>query len=356
MMRPWISTAIAVLLTPAFTLAIDTVKRRDGTSVGGEVKTVSREGVVVFQKVGNKETPVPANEILEIDWDIEPAEFGLARGHEAAGLDYKLALESLEEAAEKAKALDPEKGQPKFVQADINYYGARIAAKMAMKDPTLAADAIKKLTDFTKAQRDNYRLFEAQELLAEVALRSGDAPTADSAFNLLTQAPWGDTKMLGKIGLARVLLSQGNLAGAKAGFDEVAAMETKSPAEVSRKLQAQLGQATCLQKQMQGAEALKIIEQVIEQATVEETRTLAEAYVRQGDCLAMSGQNVKDAVLAYLHVDVIPALAEETDYHAESLYHLSKLWGAISQPARAAEAAAKLQQLYPNSEWAKKKD
>jgi tetratricopeptide (TPR) repeat protein len=349
MKRPWISAAVAVLLGPVSAFAIDTVKRREGNDVGGEVKTISRTEVVVFQKVGNKEIPIPANEVVDIDWDGEPAEFGVARGHEAAG-NYPLALEQLTEAADKAKGLDAK------IKADINFYIARSAARAAMADPAQSADAIQKLKAFTSAERENFRFFEAQELLAEVALRSNDVPVADTAFNSLTQAPWPDTKMLGKVGLARVLLASNNLAGAKTGFDEVAAMETKTPAETSRKLQAMLGQATCLLKQTQPAEALKIIDQVIEQATIEETRTLAEAYVRQGDCLAASGAGAKDAILSYLHVDVIPALAEERDYHAEALYHLSKLWGAVTQPSRAAEAAAKLQQLYPNSPWAQKKD
>lgn len=349
MKRSWISAAVALMLAPVTAFAIDTVKRRDGTEASGEVKKVSRTEVVVFQKVGNKEIPIPANEVVEVDWDGEPAEFGVARGHEAAG-NFPLAVEQLTEAADKAQGLDAK------IKADINFYLARAAARAALADPAQAADAIAKLKAFTSSERENFRFFEAQELLAEVALRAKDAPAADTAFNSLTQAPWPDTKMLGKIGLARVLLASDNLAGAKTGFDEVAAMETKTPAETSRKLQAMLGQATCLLKQTQPAEALKIIDQVIEQATIEETRTLAEAYVRQGDCLAASGAGAKDAILAYLHVDVIPALAEEREFHAEALYHLSKLWGAVTQPARAAEASAKLQQLYPNSPWAQKKE
>lgn len=356
MKRSWISAAVAVLLTPVTTFAIDIVKRRDGMEVGGEVKAISRTEVTVFQKVGNKENKIPANEVVDIDWDAEPAEFGVARGHEAAG-NYPLALEQLGEAVEKAKSLDPTKvPHPEFIRADIDFYLARAHARAAMGDPAKSAEAIQKLKAFVTAERDNFRFYEVQELLAEVALRANDTPAADSSFNSLTQAPWTDTKMLGKIGLARVLLASNNITGAKAGFDEVAAMETKTPAETSRKLQAMLGQATCLLKQNQGADALKIIDQVIEQATVDETRILAEAYVRQGDCLALSGQNAKDAILAYLHVDVIPALAEEADFHAEALYHLSKLWGAVTQSGRAADAAGRLQQLYPNSPWAQKKD
>ncbi len=345
----WLSAAcLAVVLSPSLAFSIDSVTRRGAERpVGGEIKTITRTEIVVFQKVGNKEETIPANEILAVDWDGEPAEFGPARGHEEAG-NYTLAMEQFAAAAEAAKGGDAK------VRADIDFFIARTAAKMAIADPDQAPVAVEKLKAFVAGQRDNFRFFEAQSLLAEVALRTNDAPAADSAFNSLTQSPWPDTQMAGKNGLARVLLAQNNVTGAKTAFDEVVALDAKTPAELTRRLQAMLGQARCMQLQMQHADAIKILEQVIEQANPEETRTLAEAYLRQGDSLAALGQNAKDAVMAYLHVDVIPDLAAEGDLHAEALYQLSKLWGTVGKAAQGAEASAKLEQLYPKSEWAKK--
>ena len=349
MNRTWFSTAIlALVLSPITAYSIDSVTRRGvERPIGGEIKSISKTEVVVFQKVGSKEEKIPANEIISIDWDAEPPEFGLGRGHEDAG-NYTQAMEQLIAAAAAAKGADPN------VRADIEFYIARIAAKSALADPEQASAATETLKTFVAAHRDNFRIYEAQSLLAEVALRMNDVPAAESAFNALSQAPWSDTKMAGQLGLARVMLSQQNITGARAGFDEVVALEAKLPAEQSRHLQGMLGQARCLQLQMQHAEAIKILEQVIEQAGPEETRTIAEAYLRQGDSLAALGQNAKEAVLAYLHVDVIPALAEEGDLHAEALYQLSKLWNVVGQAARGAEASAKLEQMYPKSEWTKK--
>ncbi len=349
MKRTWFSTAaLALLLSPVMAFSIDTVKRRGAErDIGGEIKSVSRTEIVVFQKVGNKEEKIPANEVLAVDWDGEPAEFGPGRGHEQSG-NYALALETLTAAADSAKGAEP------HIRTDIQFFIARTSAKMAIADPTLAPDAVAKLKAFVAAHRDSFRFYEAQGLLAEVALRVNDAPAADSSFNALTQAPWTDTKMAGQIGLARVLLAQNNVAGAKSGFDAVVAQEAPTPAEMTRRLQAKLGQARCLQLQTQHAEAIKILEEVIQQADPEETRTLAEAYLRQGDSLTALGENPKDAVLAYLHVDVIPALAAEGDLHAEALFQLSKLWGVIGQAVRGTDASAKLEQLYPKSEWTKK--
>ena len=38
--------------------------------------------------------------------------------------------------------------------------------------------------------------------------------------------------------------------------------------------------------------------------------------------------------------------------HAESLYHLTKLWGDINQPDRGKRARDSLQNSYPTSRWA----
>ena len=62
--------------------------------------------------------------------------------------------------------------------------------------------------------------------------------------------------------------------------------------------------------------------------------------------------NQKAALLAYLHVDVL--YFNYPNYHAESLYHLSKLWEQIGKRDRAKEAKDKLTTRYKGSSWANK--
>ncbi len=349
MKRTWfITTALALTLFPITAFSIDTVTRRGAERpVGGSVKSITRTEIVVFQKIGNKEETVPANEILMVDWEGEPPEFGLGRGHVDSG-NYPQAIEQLALAAKSIK------GNQENIKVDIEFLTAKATAKMALADQKLSEDAVSKLKGFLASHPDSFRHFETQSLLAEVSLLAKDTTAAETAFIALTESPWLETQLSGKNGLARVLLASNNVAGAKAAFDEVAAAEGKTPAEMNCKLQAMLGQARCLQLDSKLPEAIAILDQVIQQASTEDTRILAEAYVRQGDCLVATGENSEDAIMAYLHLDVIPSLAQQNDLHAEALYQLSKLWGTVGKAARGAEASAKLELLYPKSEWTRK--
>ena len=121
-----------------------------------------------------------------------------------------------------------------------------------------------------------------------------------------------------------------------------------------QKYAAVLGKSTCLiRKQGQASyeTALKDLEGVLTEVPDSNSQVLAEAYLRQGDCLRLLGRQ-KAAVLAYLHVDLL--FAAQAPLHAESLYHLGTLWSAVGHPERAASARERLRSDYPESPWTKK--
>lgn len=344
---PTVISSLMLVAIQAEAADIDMVVRKsDGKTLGGEIKAITKTEVTVFQKVGNKEDVVPANDILSVEWKDEPAMLRLARSNEKAG-NYAQAMTGYEEALAAA-------GSVTNLKADIQFLIARTAARIAQADPSQAAVAMEKLKAFVGENRDFFRFYDAQMLLAETALLAGDTVAADAAFNLVQQSPWKDYQMAGKIGSAETLLAQNKVNEAKGIFDQVAAIQPGNPAEKARQLQATIGQARCLRQQNQIPQATESLRKVIDQAEAGESRLLAEAYLQLGDCYSSDAQQLKDAVLAYLHVDVIPTLASHADLRAEALYHLARLWPAVGEPARGAEASAKLEQDYPNSEWTKK--
>jgi tetratricopeptide (TPR) repeat protein len=349
--RSLLASLLGLLLvcgTSSQVQAIDTVRKKsEDRQVAGEITKVSRTEVVVHQRVGNQDVTVPANDIARVDWTDQPPALGLARSNEGSG-NLQEALAGYQE------ALGAVPSGAANMKADVEFLLARTSAKIAQQDSSQLPAALEKLKGYVNTHRDFFRYYEAQMLLAETALVAEDYSTATSAFTLLEDAPWQDYKMAGQLGNARTALAQNNLSEAKSIFDQVAGVDPSNDFEKARQLEAMLGQAQCLQRESNYNEATQILEEVISRTGPDDTRLLAEAYIQLGDCFSADGQKIKEALLAYLHVDVIPSLAKHSDLHARALFNLAKLWPAAGQPGRAAEASAKLEQDYPNSEWTQK--
>lgn len=328
--------------------AIDVVVRKGGGQRdGGSVSKMTKTEVTVTKQVGG-DSVVPVNEIAWIEWDGAPGAMALGRSALEAG-QLDVAQKQLETAlTESASSSNAN------MRGDLTFLRAKVAALRALTDPGQAADASTRLQGFLTGNRDHYRTFEAQLLLGEVALASDDYAAATAAFAAVGAAPWKDFQMAAQVGQGRTYLAQKNVDAARREFDAVASTQPQNPAETSRQLEALLGQAQCLQQQGKHSDAITILDKVIDGATSSDSRLQAEAYVRQGDCYVSLGGNAKEAIMAFLHVDVIPNLSKESDLHAEALYNLARLWNQIGQPDRAREAAETLQGAYPQSEWAKK--
>ncbi len=329
--------------------ALDTITRKStDRRAAGEITSVSKTEVTVKPKVGKAKT-VPANDIASIEWDGAPAALGLARAKEASG-QYALAIADFETAQREIPATKAN------LRADVALGIARSTAKLALTDPDRLPAAVTLLKEFVEKHADHYRHFDTLLLLGNTLLAQNDFEGAAATFQRVAEAPWSDFQMAANVALGRTALARGNVADARSAFDQVVASEASNPAEQSRRFEAMLGQATCLQQEQQAAEAAKILGRVIMESDADDTRLQAEAYVRQGDAYAALGDHNKEAVMAYLHLDVIPSLSAQKDLHAESLYQLAQLWPQLGHPDRADIAAGKLQSQYPDSPWAKKLD
>jgi hypothetical protein len=342
----FMAAASAVTACPTF--AIDLVHRKSTEkAVGGEVTKNSRDGVTVTQQVGMKEELVPAGDISYIEWDAEPGPVKLARGSETTGaLD-----EAVKQYQEALKAVASSK---EGLKTDVQFGLARATARKAIRTGEDLPGAVTAVKGFVNANRDNYRFYEGQLLLGELSLAAGDFNSAEVAYQSAAGATSNDFQRAGKIGVARAFLGRGDVPKAKALFGEVAAAPVATPNEEGRRLDAILGQALCLQKEKDNTGARKLVEQVIEEAKPADAAIQAEAYIRQGDLLMTEGGNAKAAIIAYLHVDVIPEFAELRDLHAEALYQLAKLWPTVGEAERGADAATRLKSQYPQSAWNRK--
>ena len=60
----------------------------------------------------------------------------------------------------------------------------------------------------------------------------------------------------------------------------------------------------------------------------------------------------EQALLSYLQTDLL--FFTDPEAHAEALYFLNRLWPVAGNPARAADAQARLVNRYASSKWANK--
>lgn len=345
-MRKSVLTLVAVLFPLSFAWSADIVFRKGTTTrIGGEFKSQTKEELVLMSGPGNKkEEKIPANEVLRVEWDGEPASMKLARSAEERG-NLQDALVKYQEVASEVQAAQAN------LKTDLEFLLARVTAKLAKGDPSKVDEAIQKLDAYRTAHANSFRHYDVLLLLGETYLAKADYANAEPAFKELEQAPWDDYKMASRIAQGRLLLRKDDVASAQSLFKSVADQPAKTDAEKARQYEARLGVATCLQRQSQFQEAARELDEIIKLAPATDSKTMGEAYLRKGDNLLAAGQK-KDALLAYLHVDVL--FSGEKDLHAEALYHLSTLWNEVAQPGRAADARAKLSADYPNSEWTKK--
>lgn len=338
----FVSGAIAL---PA--AAVDVYRKSKATSDRGEITAISRTEIRL-DPIGASKTPltIPVNDIARVRWDKEPPKLNVVRGYEESGR-IELALEGYQESLKQADAAATN------LRTDLEFLIARATAKAALTDPQKLDEALRRLKEFDAQHPNHFRHFEALRWLGRVQLAGGRHTEALASFKLLEGAPWPEYKTAAQNLQARALLEQGSVEEALRTYEQVAAQAASDPAVGAQRYEALLGKALCLQRSSppRHDEAIKTLEDVVHNAPPEDIRLQAEAWLRKGDSLQALGET-KDALLAYLHVDVL--FAREAELHAEALFHLTSLWQKVGKPRRAATARATLETAYPNSPWAKK--
>ena len=339
----YVIVAAVLSLLPTSLFAVDMVmKRSDGKTVNGVISGMSKTELTL-KRTGGEET-IPAYDIAQITWDGGGGELKLGYSDENNGR-----YDSANQRYLKAKV--DAKNPSEYLKGELEYLIARVAAKQGLGDPDKREGAIQKLQAAQRTYPEHIRYYESIQLLSQVQLAAKDFNGARNTVEALKKAPWSDLNLAGQIIEGRVLMGEGKIDEAIAAFNAASNSGGDSPAETARKYEAKLGQATCLVTQTKFDEALRILDEVTEKGPIDDSAVQAEAYVLQGRALQGLGRN-KEAALSYLHVDIL--FPKEANYHAESLYQLSGLWKLVQHPDRSIEAAGKLVQIYPNSEWRKK--
>ena len=327
-------TALAALADEVQLAPNTTVK--EATSKGivrGTIQTESTTEVIV--KLGTTTIKIPTDQIVSIRYDGQPPDMALAETSENQG-----ALTKAIDLYKKAAVAASEK--PLIAQL-AQFKAAYLTAELAMADPARATEAIGLLNDFVKSNSSSRHVAAATESLARLQLSKGDYAGIETSLASLSKLPGGADRAA--VFRARILAKKGDHAGAIAELDRLI---KAGPEGSVRQREAKLARAESLAALKKYADAETEVRSVIKALPPEDIAAMASAYNTLGDCLK-AADRPKDALIAYLHTDLL--YAKDKEQHPRALAQIVPLWRILKRDDRADETLARLKQDYPQSPW-----
>jgi tetratricopeptide (TPR) repeat protein len=340
--RCLILTFAVSCMIAAASQAFDTIKTGKAT-LYGEVVGMDSTKVDFRQSSGaSLVKQIPVNQIETAFYEGEPSDLRLAKNHVLGGryADALAALKKIEKTPDRQE-----------MRQDIEFYKALCAAKLAMAGSMKIVDAGRMMKAFADANAKSYHYFEASQVVGDLLVAIGSYAPAAEYYARLDAAPWPDYRMRAGVAVGRALLAQAKTQEALAAFDKVLAVEAEGNSAQTQRMAASLGKAAALVALKKPDEAIKTVEGFLGKADPEDAPLMARAYNILGTAQRQTGRT-KEALLAFLHVDVLYAAVP--DAHAEALANLAELWEQVHKTERANRARKTLVEQYPESPWAKK--
>jgi len=339
--RGVILAAAAWLAAGAVGRALDTIKTTtDRVPLPGEIKLMTP--LEVELKTPSLTKKVAVNEIVYISYDGEPAGLKTVRTALLAGR-YEDVLASLEKVTAEAQ------NRPEIKQ-DIEFYTALCRAELALGGSGDVIAAGRLMAAFVNTHKGSYHWLKANEVVGDLLVANGQHDQAEKYYAELGKAPWPDYRMRAGVAVGRARLAQKKTAEALEAFEGVLKIDATGELTQLQRLAATVGKARCQTDNKQYDEAIKTLNDVIAKVDPEQVELNARAYNALGTALKDAGR-VKEALLAFLHVDVLYFTVPEQ--HAEALANLAGLWEKARKPERADRARRMLEERYKNSPWAK---
>jgi tetratricopeptide (TPR) repeat protein len=323
----------------------DRLRLTTGVDVVGKIVDISPNGIDVEDRSGVRKFPIDG--IREVRFSGEPDTFRNARGM-LARKDGAGALEELKQ----TEPSDVESAGPQ-IQGEMKFLQAAATARKALLTGEGLPAAQKAMTDYLAAYPRTHNLYAAQELLGDILGRLGKFNDAVAAYDVLDKGP-PSVEIRAATLKARLLYQQQKYAEALREYDAAAKVDVKAAgnAGIRAKAEADLGRARCLTRLGKPGDAISAVQGLLRSADAADSDILGRAYNALGDAQRTAGDKDKDALIAYLTVDIVHSSVP--DDHAEALYNLVELWEKTNNPERARDARQELETTYPDSPWSKK--
>jgi hypothetical protein len=299
----------------------------------GTIQEESPAGIVFKPAVGASRE-IPAGEIVDVNYDV-PAALTLEYRHARAD-ERRNPAEALKDYQE----LLPKLAGEKYARAarHIQFKIAMNLARLAEEDPARTALAIEALERFKKEQAGSWQLLPCARALARLKLQNGDSAGARRTFEELAAVPGisNEVKQEADLMAVEALISGKQIAEAQ---KRLQALSSSVPTDSSQAIRVRIEQAHCLGASGKMDEAAKQLETLISQT--EDKNLKARAYNVLGDCYQQNARE-KDAMWAYLWVDVI--YHQDRREHVRAMEQLAKIFDDQGNKERARIYHDKLKQ------------
>jgi tetratricopeptide (TPR) repeat protein len=313
----------------------------NGQTITGKFNELTRDKIVVAQPPGAPKQ-YAINEVKFIQIPGEPKDLMDVRQATLRG-QYDHVIETIGK-------IPPAELKSDQVRREVDFYRALAMARMAEAGSGDPAAAGKALLAWVTANKDSHHYYDANEAAGDLLVSMQRFELAPRYYTELAAAPWPDAKMRAAIAIGRSLQAQNKHAEAVAQFDEATKIDAKGKAAETLILAARIGKAKSTVAVGKADEGVKVLNELIDAAAVDNVTALAMAYNALGDAYLKLGKP-KEALFAYMHTDLL--YNQTADLHAEALYHLKDLHEKDNHPERAKEVADTLKTRYASSRWNK---
>jgi tetratricopeptide (TPR) repeat protein len=312
------------------------IVRHTGGSITGKVVQADANQVVVDRGQGRQEVLEP-HRVEMILFDDEPSTLRTAKMAAVAGR-FEEVMSGLE------RVQLPENVDPK-VKQEMDFLRAFCRTRLAeaSANPAALKEAADLMAAFARANPNHYRIWQAAEMAAHLLVGLGQEQEAEVFFGRLAEAPWPDVQLRARMAMGRAMLARKNFQEAEKLFDAILAHDQK---DERLRHGAAVGKVRVLAATGRTDEAIRLAEETIKAIGAEQVDLQAQAYNALGLAYQKAGR-LKEAILAYLHVDLLYSNAPAQ--HVEALENLVELFGRVGQRERAEEAAKVLQERYGRS-------
>lgn len=333
-----LAAGLLLSLPSLLTAQDDQIFGAKGTPTRGRISAISPTQIVL--NATGVDRTFEVKDIRKVTFSDEPAELRTARDRVEAG--------QFEDALGDLNKIDAT-NLGAAVKQDVEFYKAVCMAKLALTAGGDKAAAGKQMNAFITTNPNSFHYFEAVEMVGDLLMAVGNYAVAATYYSKLSAAPWPDYKMKAAVLEANSLAAAGKYAEALPKYQEIINSGLNTPEALVQKNHARVGSGVCFAATGQHEQGIALIEDLIAKNDPNDMALFGRAYNALGACYQKSGKP-KDALLAYLHTDVL--FYGDPEAHAEALFNLAKLWAEVNKSDRAVRARSILQSQYPGSRWA----